>query len=115
MQVSVKRLRISGKFVTKKQAFQILGVNEEELLSNGDIQKLLTMHAGHQQRVKSIIQNSRDGGKILKVHNFQALYDSNYNLHPSTSENTPANVPDSPVPDHNSESQVLQFVMNETQ
>lgn len=33
-QVAEKRLRIKGRFVTKKQAFQILGVSADELKSN---------------------------------------------------------------------------------
>lgn len=33
-QVADKRLRIKGRFVTKEQAFQILGLSQEELLDN---------------------------------------------------------------------------------
>jgi hypothetical protein len=33
-QVAEKRLRIKGRFVTKEQAFQILGLSQEELLDN---------------------------------------------------------------------------------
>jgi hypothetical protein len=41
-QVAEKRLRIKGRFVTKEQAFQILGLSQEELLDSESIQKLLT-------------------------------------------------------------------------
>ena len=41
-QVAEKRLRIKGRFVTKEQAFQILGLSQEELLDSDSIQKLLT-------------------------------------------------------------------------
>lgn len=32
-QVAVRRLRIKGRFVTPEQAFQILGITQDELLS----------------------------------------------------------------------------------
>ena len=44
-QVAEKRLRIKGRFVTKKQAFEILGVSADELKSNEMIQQLLTKYA----------------------------------------------------------------------
>jgi hypothetical protein len=40
--VADKRLRIKGRFVTKEQAFEILGLSQEELLDNDSIQQLLT-------------------------------------------------------------------------
>ena len=36
-QVAEKRLRIKGRFVTKEQAFQILGLSQEELLDSDTI------------------------------------------------------------------------------
>jgi hypothetical protein len=33
-QVAEKRLRIKGRFVTKEQAFQILGISADELKGN---------------------------------------------------------------------------------
>lgn len=33
-QVAEKRLRIKGRFVTREQAFEILGLSQEELLDN---------------------------------------------------------------------------------
>jgi hypothetical protein len=36
-QVADKRLRIKGRFVTKEQAFQILGLSQEELLEHHSI------------------------------------------------------------------------------
>lgn len=35
--VADKRLRIKGRFVTKEQAFEILGLSQEELLDNDSI------------------------------------------------------------------------------
>jgi hypothetical protein len=43
-QVAEKRLRIKGRFVTKKQAFEILGITSDELKSIDIIQKLLENH-----------------------------------------------------------------------
>ncbi len=45
-QVAEKRLRIKGRFVTRPQAFEILGITYDELKSNEIIQKLLESHAG---------------------------------------------------------------------
>jgi hypothetical protein len=42
---AVKRLRIQGKFVTKEQAFEILGLTADQLLGNDLIQGLLTQHS----------------------------------------------------------------------
>ena len=36
-QVAEKRLRIKGRFVTKQQAFQILGLTSDELKGNATI------------------------------------------------------------------------------
>ena len=44
-QVAKKRLRIEGKFVTKEQAFKILGMGEDDLLDNDAVQDLLTKHS----------------------------------------------------------------------
>lgn len=44
-QVAEKRLRIKGRFVTRQQAFEILGITCDELKSNEIIQKLLESHA----------------------------------------------------------------------
>ena len=36
-QVAEKRLRIKGRFVTKEQAFEILGLTQNQLLDNAKI------------------------------------------------------------------------------
>ena len=36
-QVAEKRLRIKGRFVTKEQAFEILGLTQDQLLDNAKI------------------------------------------------------------------------------
>lgn len=41
-QVAEKRLRIKGRFVTRDQAFEILGLTQEMLLDNSKIQEMLT-------------------------------------------------------------------------
>lgn len=43
-QVAEKRLRIKGRFVTKQQALDILGLTSSELKNNETIQKLLENH-----------------------------------------------------------------------
>ena len=40
-QVAEKRLHIKGRFVTKQQAFEILGIKENDLLNNDSLQRLL--------------------------------------------------------------------------
>jgi UTP-glucose-1-phosphate uridylyltransferase len=78
-QVAEKRLRIKGRFVTKEQAFQILGLSQEELLDNVMIQTLLTQHGEDPIKMNSLIENCNNGGQMIKVRNFQALIDTNYN------------------------------------
>ena len=56
-QVAEKRLRIKGRFVTKQQAFEILGLTEGQLLDNVKIQELLTEHAENPMQVNSLIEN----------------------------------------------------------
>ena len=43
-QVAEKRLRIKGRFVTKQQAFDILGLKEDDLKTNDSLQRLLEQH-----------------------------------------------------------------------
>lgn len=43
-QVAEKRLRIKGRFVTKQQAFEILGLREDDLKTNESLQRLLEQH-----------------------------------------------------------------------
>ena len=43
-QVAEKRLRIKGRFVTKTQAFEILGLREDDLETNETLQRLLEQH-----------------------------------------------------------------------
>ena len=74
-----KRLRIEGRFVTKVQAFEILGMGQKDLLDNNRIQELLVNHADYKKKVNTFIQDDKRGGKIVKVQNFQALIDNSYN------------------------------------
>lgn len=80
-QVAGKRLRIKGRFVTREQAYEILGLTQGELLDNVKIQDMLTKHAENPLRVDSLIENNKGDGQMIKVSNFQALIDSNYRYH----------------------------------
>jgi UTP-glucose-1-phosphate uridylyltransferase len=63
-QVAEKRLRIKGRFVTKKQAFEILGLTSAELKNNEIIQKLLESHASFNQpnfQLNSLVES--EGGQ----------------------------------------------------
>ena len=65
---STSRLRIAGKFVTRVQAYAILGLNQEESLENEKIQQMLNRHNKY-QRVKekqNVLANQ-------KVRNFKEL------------------------------------------
>ena len=53
-----KRLRIKGRFVTKDQAFEILGLTQDELLSSDMIQQLLTQHADDPMQLNSTVEGS---------------------------------------------------------
>ena len=75
--VADKRLRIKGRFVTKDQAFEILGLSQEELLDNDSIQQLLTQLADDPIQLNSVIE-SISGGQTIKIRNFQALIDKGY-------------------------------------
>lgn len=87
--VADKRLRIKGRFVTKEQAFEILGLSQEELLDNDSIQQLLTQLADDPVQLNSVIESIGGGGQTIKIRNFQALIDKGYthNKPESTSNN----------------------------
>lgn len=69
-QVADKRLRIKGRFVTKEQAFEILGLTQNELLDNEMIQQLLTQYADDPMQMNSLIESQKNGGQLIKVRNF---------------------------------------------
>jgi hypothetical protein len=56
-QVAEKRLRIKGRFVTKEQAFEILGLTQHELLDNQMIQELLTKHSEDPLQMNSLVES----------------------------------------------------------
>jgi len=72
-QVAQKRLRIKGRFVTKEQAYEMLGLDPTELKSNEFIQKLLEKQF---VELNSLVEGA--GGSRIKVRNFQALIDDHY-------------------------------------
>ena len=91
-QVAEKRLRIKGRFVTRQQAYEILGITHDELKSNQIIQRLLESHAAyldgdasglHMFQLNSLVE-SEGGRKQIKIRNFQALIDDNYNHNSKT-------------------------------
>lgn len=61
-QVAEKRLRIKGRFVTKQQAFQILGLEEDNLQSNEALQRLLEQHY-------NVNQHNGSGGTQIPFNN----------------------------------------------
>jgi len=96
-QVAEKRLRIKGRFVTRQQAFEILGITYDELKGNDIIQRLLESHAAYLDglggsepmrfQLNSLFES--DGGKKqIKIRNFQALIDDNYNHNSKASSTT---------------------------
>lgn len=54
-QVAEKRLRIKGRFVTKEQALEILGLTQDQLLNNEEIQTMLTKHGESETQINSNI------------------------------------------------------------
>ena len=54
-QVAEKRLRIKGRFVTREQAFEILGLTKDELINNEEIQTMLTQHGEKEIQVNSLV------------------------------------------------------------
>jgi len=78
--VAYKRLRIQGRFVTKTQAFEILGITKDELMSNELIQQLLTKLAEQLTNVNSNVECKNDSSQIIKVRNFEALLNDQYSL-----------------------------------
>ena len=67
--VASRRLRIKGRFVTTEQAYEILGITPDEILSNDLIQGLLEKK---EATYDTVIQG-KDGRKQIKINNLQAL------------------------------------------
>lgn len=83
--IAKKRLRVEGRFVTKAKAFEMLGLTQEDLLTNDTIQTLLNKREADKQ-LTSLIQSDKRGGHIVKVHNFQALIDDNWKAENNNNE-----------------------------
>lgn len=60
----------------------MLGLSQAELLDNDTIQELLTQYAEEAIQLNSTFQGSNGHG--IKVRNFQALIDVNYNHNTKT-------------------------------
>lgn len=76
--------------MTRPQAFEILGLTQNQLLTNVKIQELLTQHVESPLRVNSLVERNSgqvgDASEMIKVHNFQALIDDNYSLYPDNDQ-----------------------------
>lgn len=48
-------------------------------MEHAKIQELLTQHAANPLKVNSLVENQKTSGQMIKVQNFQALIDDNYN------------------------------------
>jgi hypothetical protein len=59
--VAEKRLRIKGRFVTREQAFEILGITYDDLMSHEIIQKLLESQAAYMDSQGSVAASSVNG------------------------------------------------------
>jgi hypothetical protein len=70
---AVKRLRIKGRFVTRPQAYEILGFSKTQLMDNDIIRNLLTEYADKPMTVNSVIKGSDGKEKNIRVYNFQEL------------------------------------------
>ena len=57
--VATQRLRVKGRFMTKQQALKVLGLTQDELLENADIQRLLTEHHDNQTNLVSIFEQKK--------------------------------------------------------
>ena len=79
-QVSEKRLRIGGRFVTKQRAFEILGITQSDLLACPYMQELLNKEGTQGKLLKSSIKNDKRAGLTHHVYNFQALIDNTYSV-----------------------------------
>ena len=50
-----------------------MGLTPNELLDNVRIQELLTEHANNPAQINHAIEDKRNGGQMIKIHNLQAL------------------------------------------
>ena len=76
-----KRLRVKGRFMTKQQALETLGLTHDQLLANEDIQRLLTEHADNQINLDSMYQadDSKNGhNTVHKICNLQVLLENHH-------------------------------------
>ena len=69
---STSRLRIAGKFVTRVQAYGILGLDQDESLENEKIQQMLNRHNKY-QRVKEK-QNVLANQKVRKFNELTGMF-----------------------------------------
>ena len=67
---AASRLRISGKFITREQAFQILGITSQTQVDNQTIQQMLNKHNQDKRQQITKMQNNQLGHRAvtLKFH-----------------------------------------------
>jgi uncharacterized protein YneF (UPF0154 family) len=73
--VSTKRLRVRGRFVTREQTLQLLGISMEDLTNNEELQKMLTEFGNDpnsEVKINSVVQNKQNQ-RAFRVQNLQAL------------------------------------------
>lgn len=72
--VAGKRLRIKGRFVTREQAFEILGITQDQLADNELLQNLLEK----KEVQMNTLMDGKNGNKNIKISNLQALMNKDY-------------------------------------
>jgi hypothetical protein len=61
--------------VTEEKAFEILGLNRDELLSKDEIQEMLTQHAEQPSlKIESTIIGEDGQKKMITITNLKALF-----------------------------------------
>ena len=77
--VAQQRLRIKGRFMTRVQALAELGLTQDQLMENSEIQRLLTDHHNNKGKIEidsMFEKQSSNGNKALhKICNLQVLLD----------------------------------------
>ena len=92
--VAQKRLRVKGRFMTKAQALEALGMTQDQLMQHEEIQQLLNDHCNAEVNFSSFLTSTKDGKSssrqtIHKVCNMQVLLEGSHfsgGAHHSTAE-----------------------------
>jgi hypothetical protein len=71
--VAEKRVRIKGRFVTKEQAFKLLGVDIDTLTTTQLKQLFAKQNEG--KHCQAIVTDAEGQNNSFKIRNFRALFD----------------------------------------